>query len=237
MSKTLVAVLASGDGTTAEALIGACVEGSVNCEVGLVISSNESAGVLPRVARINRETGAGVRLACVGPRSHPPEAGEYLGAGDQTAAEVAAIGNLLRDGGFDLVVLMGYLRRVAPSLVRDYGWRPDYTSVHQARMLNIHPGLVPETKGLYGLSVQTHVLANKLANAGHVVHVVAEKYDDGPVVAEHRITVLASDTPETLSQRVKSMQREQVPRDIGEFAEARGRYLKGLASPTGRAAS
>jgi phosphoribosylglycinamide formyltransferase-1 len=237
MSETLVAVLASGDGTTAEALIRACVDGSVNCEVGLVISTSDSAGVLGRVERVNRETGAGVGLVCVGPRSHPVAVGEHARPGDQTAAEVAALENLLREGGFDLVVLMGYLRRVAPNLVRDYGWRPEYTSVHQARMLNIHPGLLPETRGLYGLSVQTHVLANKLADAGHVVHVVAEQYDDGPVVAEHRIQVRASDTAETLSERVKSLQRVQVPHDIGEFATARGRYLEALASHTGRAAN
>jgi len=237
MSKTLVAVLASGDGTTAEALIRACVEGSVSCEVGLVISSSETAGVLGRVERINRETGAGVALACVGPSSHPPGADEHLCAGDQSAAEVAAVRTLLRDGGFDLVVLMGYLRRVAPSLVSDYGWRPEYTSVHQARMLNIHPGLLPETRGLYGLSVQTHVLSSELARAGHVVHVVAEQYDDGPVVAEHRVPVFSTDTAETLSQRVKSLQREQVPGDIAEFATARDRYLTGPAPSAGRVAS
>jgi phosphoribosylglycinamide formyltransferase-1 len=233
MGGTLVAVLASGDGTTAEALMRACLEGAVACEVGLVISSRESAGVLGRVERINRERGAAIALACVGPKSHPPEAGERLGPGDQTAAEAAAIAQLLRDGGFGLVVLMGYLRRVAPGLVHDYGWRPGYTSVHQARMLNIHPGLLPETKGLYGIRVQEHVLAGKLAQAGHVVHVVGQDYDDGPVVAEHRIPVRANDTAAVLSERVKALQRQQVPGDIGDFATARARLLGGLGSPAG----
>ena len=44
MGKALLAVLASGEGTTAEALILACLEGEIDCEVGLVISSSESAG-------------------------------------------------------------------------------------------------------------------------------------------------------------------------------------------------
>jgi phosphoribosylglycinamide formyltransferase-1 len=233
MGGTLVAVLASGDGTTAEALIRACLEGSVPCEVGLVIASRETAGVLGRVERINQERGAAIAMACVGPKSHPPEVGERLGPGDQTAAEAAAIAKLLEDGAFGLVVLMGYLRRVAPGLVHDYGWRPGYTSVHEARMLNIHPGLLPETKGLYGIGVQEHVLAARLAQAGHVVHVVGEDYDDGPVVAEHRIPVRADDTAAVLSERVKALQRRQVPGDIGDFAVARARLVGGLGPLAG----
>lgn len=57
MSETLVAVLASGEGTTAEALIRACVAGETNCEIGLVISSSDKAAVLGRVSALNRELG------------------------------------------------------------------------------------------------------------------------------------------------------------------------------------
>jgi phosphoribosylglycinamide formyltransferase-1 len=235
MTTTRVAVLASGEGTTAEALIRACIMGSVDCEVGLVISTSRSAGVLGRVEGINRELGTEINLACVGPKSHPVEEGELARVGDQTSAEANAVGSLLRDGCFDLVVLMGYLKRGAPSIVHEYGWRPEYQSVYEARMLNIHPGPLPETKGLYGLSVQERVLSSRPVVAGHVVHVVAENYDDGPVIAEHPVPVVASDTPETLSQRVRSLQREQVPGDIATFAAARGRYLRGFSSRTGAA--
>ena len=49
MDGRLVAVLASGEGTTTEALIRAGAEGEISCEVGLVIASKQSAGVLNRV--------------------------------------------------------------------------------------------------------------------------------------------------------------------------------------------
>ena len=128
---------------------------------------------------------------------------------------------------------MGYLKRVAPSLVHQFGWRQEYTSPYQAQMLNIHPGPLPETKGLYGIDVQRHVLEEGLACAAHVVHVVAEDYDEGPVVFEHRAPLLANDTPATLSERIKSLQREQVPRDVGQFATRRRRYSQ--AMQTGKA--
>jgi folate-dependent phosphoribosylglycinamide formyltransferase PurN len=51
--------------------------------------------------------------------------------------------------------------------------------------------------------------------------VVADGYDEGPVVFEHRTPLLASDTPDTLSERIRAMQRAQVPADIAEFARRR----------------
>jgi len=226
MSDARVAVLASGEGTTAEALIRAGAEGAIGSRVGLVISSSDGAGVLRRVERLNRELGSGVATACIGRRSHPPDPGEGLRRGDQTAAEAAALEQLLIDGAFDVIVLMGYLKRVSTSLVHRFGWRTDFTSPLQAQMLNTHPGPLPETGGLYGIGVQEHVLESKLPYAAHVVHVVSEKYDDGPIVVEHRTPVLPDDTALTLSERVRSLQREQLPRDIEDFVRRRKQYLQ-----------
>lgn len=226
MGDALVAVLASGEGTTAEALIKAGAEGEISCEVGLVISSGENASVLGRVERLNQKYGCSVAAVCIGAKSHAAGPGERLRRGDQTAAEATAIERVLADGGFNVIVLMGYLKRVAPSLVYEFGWRPSYTSLYQAQMLNIHPGPLPQTRGMYGIGVQEHVLARKLAYAGHVVHVVAEQYDDGPIVIEHRTPVLPGDDPMTLFERIKSLQRQQVPRDIGDFVSRRRLYLK-----------
>jgi phosphoribosylglycinamide formyltransferase-1 len=221
-----LAVLASGEGTTAEALIRAGAEGEIGCEVGLVVVSSETAGIFGRVERLNHEYGCNVAAVYVGRKSHPPAPGESLSRGDQTVAESIAIEHLLAEGGFDLIVLMGYLKRAAPSLVHRFGWRSSYSSPYQAQMLNIHPGPLPETKGMYGIGVQEHVLEKKLPYAAHVVQVVGEEYDDGPIVAEHRTPVLPGDTPTTLSARVKSLQKEQVPWDIGDFVRRRNRYLE-----------
>jgi phosphoribosylglycinamide formyltransferase-1 len=233
MPDALVAVLASGEGTTTEALMRACLDGEIGCQVGLVISSRESAGVLRRVAAVDREYSSSTATACIGRRSHPASDGKQLRPGDQTTAEAAAIGQLLVDGGFELVVLMGYLKRVAAGLVDTFGWRRGFTSPYQARMLNIHPGPLPETKGLYGIEVQRVVLESSLGYAAHVVHVVAEDYDDGPVVFEHRTKVLATDTPATLSERVKLLQRTEIPHDIGVFAREQRRYAKSASAGAG----
>jgi phosphoribosylglycinamide formyltransferase-1 len=230
-----IAILASGDGTTAEALMRACANGDVDCDVGLVVTNNRSAGVLERVARVNSECRSSVATALVNRETHPPATGEELRPGGQTIAEEAAIATLLTEGGFGLVVLMGYMKRVGAGLVREFGWQPEYKSPYQARLLNIHPGLLPETKGLFGIAVQEHVLDKKLRAAGHVVHVVSDNYDEGPIVSEHRTKVLGSDTPVTLSGRIKALQRQDVPQDIAEFLIVQQRYRSSLlaAAPLG----
>lgn len=225
MRKARIAVLASGTGTTAEALIRASIECALGFEVGLVISSSETAGVLGRVAKVNQEYGCSVATASIGPRTHPRSEGEQARPGTQSVAEVAAIGQLLTAGPFEAVVLMGYLRRVDPVLVHQFGWRESYKSPYDARMLNTHPGLLPETKGLYGVAVHEFVLNRGFSETGHVVHVVAEEYDEGPVLFEHRTPVLPNDTPEKLSERIKALQRDDIPRDIAAFIALRSRYL------------
>ena len=115
-------------------------------------------------------------MASIGPRTHPRSGGEPFRPGLQTTAEAAAIAQLLTAGSFEIVVLMGYLRRVDPSLVHQFGWREGYGSHFDAGMLNTHPGLLPETKGLYGVAVQEFVLNRGFSEAGHVIHVVAEEY-------------------------------------------------------------
>ena len=109
------------------------------------------------------------------------------------------------------------MKRIGPNLVQTFGWLPEYKSAFQARMVNTHPGLLPETKGLYGIGVQQHVLEHGLSHGGQTLHVVAEDYDDGPVIAEHKVAVKPEDTPDSLFDRVKGVEKEHLPQDIAAF--------------------
>jgi phosphoribosylglycinamide formyltransferase 1 len=223
MSRPVIAILASGEGTTAEAFIRASAEGHIEPTVGLVIASNAKAGILRRVASLNKEYGLSIAAVHLGKATHPPRPGEDVRPGEQTADEEAALLEILQAGNLDAVVLMGYAKKVGPQLVRTYGWRADYQSPHQAMMLNTHPGLLPETKGMFGIHVQEHVLDNNLTHGGQTLHVVAEDYDEGPVVAEHRVEVVANDTPDELFNRVRSIEKQQVPLDVAQFITERKR--------------
>lgn len=224
MSRPRIAILASGSGTTAETFIKLSAESKIKPEVGLVIGSRRDAGIFERVRRLNQTYNLSIELLYIGKKNYPPEASEQLLPGSQTKAEEQAILEALEAGSFDLIALMGYMKKVGSTLVKRFGWQPEYSSPYQAMMLNTHPGLLPDTKGLYGIYVQEYVLQHSRQQAGQTLHVVAEQYDDGPTIAEHRIAVDPSESPDELFDRVKAAEKQYVPYDIERFIEERRKY-------------
>ncbi len=221
-----VAILASGQGTTAAAFIQAGAKERINTTVGLVICNNAKAGIFDRVAALNQQYGLAIKSALINGLTHPAEADEAIEPGAQTQAEETAILELLRAGKYDLIVLMGYMKRVGPKLVHEFGWHPDYSSPYQAMFLNTHPGLLPQTKGSYGLPAQQLTLDKKMPYGGQTLHVVAEDYDDGPVIAEHKVAVQPDDTAETLFARVQAVEKQTLPGDVDAFIKNRQNYLQ-----------
>jgi len=228
MSRPVIAILASGEGTTAEAFIRASAQNQIEPVVGLIIASNAKAGILQRVVNLNKEYDLDITAIHIGKKTHPPTAAETVGPGQQTQAEEAAILELLQAGNFDGIVLMGYAKKVGPQLVHTFGWQPNYTSPHQAMMLNTHPGLLPDTKGLFGVHVQEHVLANSLPHGGQTLHIVAEDYDEGPVVIEHKVAVMSDDTADSLFDRVRDTEKSYLPQDVAQFIADRKRKRRTL---------
>jgi phosphoribosylglycinamide formyltransferase-1 len=219
-----IAVLASGGGTTVEAFIRADQANEINVEVAAVIVSRNDAGVLQRVAELNKEFDLHIQTIVINSQSHPAADGEIVAKGSQTAAEERAIVEILRQNNFDLVALMGYMKKIGPSLIDEFGWLPTYSSIFQARMVNTHPGLLPDTKGFFGESIQQYVLDHHLPYGGQTFHVVAKEYDAGPVITEHKVPVEPGDTSETLFARVQATEKKYLPRDLEDFVLARMAY-------------
>jgi len=113
---------------------------------------------------------------------------------------------LLRKFRIDLVVLAGYLKRIPPTVIREYS----------GRILNIHPALLPAFggEGMYGARVHEAVIASGARESGVTVHLVDNEYDRGPIVAQWRIPVEQSDTPETLAAKVLAVEHVVYPRVI-----------------------
>ncbi len=225
MKSPAIAILASGEGTTAEAFIRAGATGQIGTQVGLVICNHKRAGIFRRVAQLNQELGLDIQTALINGKTHPAGS-EVVRPGDQTLAEEAAILQIIELGKFDLIALMGYMKKIGPELVQRFGWRSEYTNPHQAMMVNTHPGLLPETKSLYGIHVQEYVLQKKLPYSGQTLHIVAEEYDNGPTIAEHKVAVKSDDTPESLFDRVRAAEKQYLPTDIDQFITDRRAFLK-----------
>ena len=224
--KPRIAVLASGGGTTVEAFIRASQANQISSQVELVIVSREHAGVFDRIAKLNQEFSLDIKCVLINHITHPAIANENTLRGYQTHAEETAILETLTNGKFDLVALMGYMKRIGPCLISAFGWLPHYKSIFEAAMVNTHPGLLPDTKGFYGEQIQQYVLDNHLPYGGQTLHAVAEEYDAGPIIAEHKVAVEPGDTSASLFERVQAVEKQFLPKDIDDFVQARIAYNK-----------
>ena len=169
--------LASGGASSARAIVAAIEAGRLDAQARLLVSNNKSA------AALDFAHGAGIASLCI-PTQADPDAAD------------AALAQALADHGVELLVLSGYLRRLGPRTLARYA----------GRILNIHPGPLPQFggPGMYGRRVHEAVLAAGAAQSGIVIHVVDEEYDHGPVIARRKIAVEPGDTPETLEARVRA---------------------------------
>ncbi len=167
--------LASGNGTSARAIVGAIKAGQLQAEPRLLVTNNRKAAALAFAHD------AGVASLCIPTQSDPQGADEAL------AAEMAA-------HGVELVVLSGYLRSIGPAMLRRYA----------GRMLNIHPGPLPKYggRGMYGRRVHEAVIAAGEKQSEICILVVEEEYDRGPVVARRAVPVEPGDDAAALEARV-----------------------------------
>jgi phosphoribosylglycinamide formyltransferase-1 len=180
-----LAILASGSGTTAQAVIDACAVGRIDGRVVLVISNNGGAAVLER-ARAAR-----IPTRHLSSLTHP-------GPGELERAMLDA----LADAGATHVLLAGYMKKLSPAVIEAYA----------GRVYNTHPALLPDYggQGMYGDRVHAAVLADRRTRSGATVHLVAEAYDSGPIVAQVTVAVAADDDVASLGARVRAAERELV---------------------------
>lgn len=214
---TRIAIFASGNGTTAQTLIEACAKGEVPGEVVLVISNQSKPGVFERVRSLNKTYGLSISTAHISSRNFPAANSEVIAYGRQSKAEELEILRVLKEYDVEFVALLGYMKLVGASIVRKYGWHAEHDSLYDAHMVNTHPGILPNTKGEYGIHVQEFVLAHPGTPAGHSLFAVDAEYDGGPVFAEHRVAVQPDDSPESLFERVKESERSTIAADIAYF--------------------
>jgi len=194
MANLRLAVLLTGSGTTLENLFQKRDAGTLLADVAVVVSSRADAFGLERARK------RGIPALVVERKKFvlPEEFSD-------------AIFEAIEPHKPDLVCLAGFM-----SLLR--------VPVRYAnRVINIHPALLPAFggKGYYGNKVHASVLEHGCRITGCTVHFVDNEYDQGPIIAQKAVPVLAGDTVETLAERVQEAEREIYPEAIQLFAQGR----------------
>lgn len=82
------------------------------------------------------------------------------------------------------------------------------------RIVNTHPALLPAFKGWHAVR---EALEAGVKVTGCTVHFARLEVDDGPILAQQAVPVLAGDTVESLHERIKEVERELYPRVLREL--------------------
>ena len=173
--------LASGNGSSARAICEAARKGELKVEPRLLVSNRRDTKALAWA----QAEGLATELI---PTLADPEAADK------------ELTKKMQDQGINLVILSGYLRHLGPSML----------SAFSGRMLNIHPGPLPEFggEGMYGRRVHEAVIAAGVDRSAIVIHGLDEVYDRGPELVRQWVNLHDGETAETLEARVTALEPE-----------------------------
>ena len=187
--KKRVAILISGRGSNMTALIEAAKAKDYPAEIALVVSNR------PDAAGLDRARSCGIPTAVIDHTTF---------GGDRETFE-QALDRELREQRIDLVCLAGFMRLLTPWFVNRWS----------GRMLNIHPSLLPQFKGLH---THRRALEAGVKRHGATVHFVVPEMDAGPIVMQDSVAVHENDTEETLAARVLELEHQIYPRALRAVA-------------------
>jgi phosphoribosylglycinamide formyltransferase-1 len=184
-----VAVMASGDGSVAQAVFDAFLHGELAgvIKIEKVISDQPEAGVL------NRAKQAGIPTVTLPIKDFANRAEWNQALIDEVAKSKPW-----------LVISAGFMRILSPDFV------------NQFRTINTHPALLPAFPGADAVA---DALAAGVEVTGATVHFVDEGVDTGQIIKQVSVQVHKGDTQVQLHERIKIEERKILVQTIRELVE------------------
>jgi phosphoribosylglycinamide formyltransferase 1 len=178
-------VLASGEGTLLQHLIDACAAGSVGAQIVAVGADRHG------TKAASRAEAAGIETFVCRVGNYPDRAGW-----DKALTEVCASYHP------DLIVSAGFMKLLGPQFLAEFS----------GRCINSHPTLLPAFPGMHGVR---DALAYGVKVTGCTVFLVDSGLDSGPVIAQRAVQVLDDDDEATLTERIKTAERQLLADTVG----------------------
>lgn len=189
MRRVRTAVLISGRGSNMAALLAAAADPAYPAEIALVLANRGDA------AGLGHARERGVPTAVVESRPFGRDRDGF-----ERAMEAELHGH-----GVELVALAGFMRVLTEGFVARW----------QDRLVNVHPSLLPAFRGL---DTHARALAAGVKLHGCTVHLVRPGVDDGPILAQAAVPVLADDTEASLAARVLEQEHLLYPAALAWLA-------------------
>lgn len=189
---TRLAVLISGNGSNLQAVLDACVSGTLRARVVVVVSNKPDAYGLERAAL------AGIPTESIFKKNEQDR--------ETYDTELARIVSTYRP---DWILLAGWMRILTKSFLNAF---PN-------RVINLHPALPGMFPGTHAIERAFQAFQQgQIKETGVMVHLVPdEQVDCGPVLGEERVPILMTDTLETLEARIHRVEHCLLVRTLAQI--------------------
>jgi phosphoribosylglycinamide formyltransferase-1 len=124
----------------------------------------------------------------------------------------------------EVILLAGFMRIFGASFIGRY----------PRRIVNIHPSLLPAFPGLH---THRQALAAGVKVHGATVHFVTAALDNGPVIVQGAVPVMAGDTEEELAARVLEVEHRIYPQAVRWLLEGRIEFVADVVQVRGTGVS
>lgn len=190
-NKTRLVILISGRGSNMRSIIEAIDAQQIDATVSAVISNR------PDAAGLDYAKAQSIATAVV----------DHKAFSDRESFD-KALAERIDDYKPDFVILAGFMRILTSGFVEHY----------RNKLINIHPSLLPKFKGL-----NTHQRAIDAGEKEHgaSVHFVTAELDDGPVIMQAKVNILADDSAESLAARVLEQEHQLYPAAIQKLVNSK----------------
>ena len=175
-----LAVLISGRGSNMVKLAEAIETDQLDARIAIVISNQHCAG-LDHAANLGIETKVIERRNFTTRQAHD-----------------VAIREAITSSSADYVFLAGYMAILGPA----------FTKAFAGKLINIHPSLLPEFKGL---DTHQRAIEAQARQHGATVHLVTAELDDGPIILQAVLSILPDDDADRLATRVLQLEHHLYP--------------------------
>jgi phosphoribosylglycinamide formyltransferase-1 len=185
-------VMISGRGSNLRAICQAIEDGAVEASIEVVVCNR------PETAGLRWAHEHGLRTSALTRDDLP-----------NRAQRQEAMRRVLEAAEVELVVLAGF----------DEILSNDFVAAFDARIINVHPSLLPAFGG--SMRAVQSAFEHGVKVSGCTVHFVTRDLDNGPIIAQRPVEVREVDTVETLAERILVEEHLALPRAIGLFAKNR----------------
>lgn len=190
-----IAIFASGNGSNFQSIAEAINNGQLASEIGFVFCDNSSAFVVERARKLN------IPIIVFSPK-------EFR---SKTAYEMEILKHLT-ENNIQLIVLAGYMRIVGSTLLETF----------KNRMINIHPSLLPQFPGRYGIK---EAFEARVKETGVTIHYVDDGVDTGPIIKQEKVSINDNDTLEMVEAKIHQIEHRLYPEVLDKIISKNKEWL------------